>query len=208
MLPSSPLSPPPPPPPESPSSPPHAAATTMSTARTANHLRSFMRPPSPDRSIRFPSARTIDAPGETSVPHEADRLPADLERLHRGGRQVLLHDDELAADIELDDVPRERAEVHDLADVARRGARLPVDRRAVAVEVDLLGADRDRLRGTGDRLRGLVLEDVRRADEPGDESGGRALVDLRRRPDLLDPAVVEDGEPIAHRERLVLIVCH
>ena len=28
----------------------------------------------------------------------------------------------------------------------------------------------------------------------------------RRRPDLLDPPVVEDGDPIAHRERLFLVV--
>ena len=32
------------------------------------------------------------------------------------------------------------------------------------------------------------------------------LVDLGGRPDLLDPALVEDGEAVAHRERLLLVV--
>src|SRR5262249_42751067 len=34
------------------------------------------------------------------------------------------------------------------------------------------------------------------------------LVDGLRRTDLLDPALVEDGEPVAHRQRLLLVVCH
>jgi hypothetical protein len=32
------------------------------------------------------------------------------------------------------------------------------------------------------------------------------LVDLGRRPDLLDAAVVEHRQPVAHRERLLLVV--
>ena len=32
------------------------------------------------------------------------------------------------------------------------------------------------------------------------------LVHLGRRADLLDPALVEDGDPVAHRERLLLVV--
>ena len=34
------------------------------------------------------------------------------------------------------------------------------------------------------------------------------LVDLGRRTDLLDPALVEDGQAVAHRERLLLVVGH
>jgi hypothetical protein len=34
------------------------------------------------------------------------------------------------------------------------------------------------------------------------------LVDLRRRTDLHDPPVVEDRDPVAHRERLLLVVRH
>ena len=52
----------------------------------------------------------------------------------------------------------------------------------------------------------VALEDVRDADEAGDELGLRMLVDLGRRADLLDPALVEDGDPVAHRERLFLVV--
>ena len=32
------------------------------------------------------------------------------------------------------------------------------------------------------------------------------LVDVGRRPDLLDASLVEDGEAVAHRERLLLVV--
>ena len=36
----------------------------------------------------------------------------------------------------------------------------------------------------------------------------RVLVDLRGRPDLLDPAAVEHRDPVAHRQRLLLVVRH
>ena len=67
-------------------------------------------------------------------------------------------------------------------------------------DADLLRADRE--------PAAVALEHVRDADEAGDELGQRALVDLGGRADLLDPAVVEDGDPVAHRERLVLVVRH
>ena len=46
------------------------------------------------------------------------------------------------------------------------------------------------------------------ADEPGDEHRGRAVVDLGGRADLLDAAGVHDRDPVAHRERLFLVVGH
>ena len=52
----------------------------------------------------------------------------------------------------------------------------------------------------------FALQHVRDADEAGDELGRRTLVHLGRRADLLDPAVVEDGEAVAHRQRLLLVV--
>ena len=52
------------------------------------------------------------------------------------------------------------------------------------------------------------LQDGRRADEVGDEPGGRALVDLARRPDLLDAAAVHHRDAVRERERLGLIVGH
>ena len=42
--------------------------------------------------------------------------------------------------------------------------------------------------------------------KPGHELARRALVDLDRRPELLDPPLVEDDEAVAHRERLLLVV--
>ena len=47
---------------------------------------------------------------------------------------------------------------------------------------------------------------VGHAEEVGDEQGRRALVDLARRADLVDPALVHDGDPVAHAERLFLVV--
>ena len=52
----------------------------------------------------------------------------------------------------------------------------------------------------------LAVEHVRRAEEPGDELGGRRLVDLLRRTDLLDLAVAHHGEPVGHRHGLFLVV--
>ena len=42
--------------------------------------------------------------------------------------------------------------------------------------------------------------------KPGDEGRRRPLVDLDRSADLLDPAVVHHRDPVAHRQRLLLIV--
>ena len=45
-------------------------------------------------------------------------------------------------------------------------------------------------------------------DEPGDEPRGGGLVDLGGGPHLLDPARVEHGDPVGHRQRLLLVVGH
>ena len=50
------------------------------------------------------------------------------------------------------------------------------------------------------------VEDVHRADEIGDEGGGRAAVDLGRRADLLDAAAVHHHDAVGHGERLLLVV--
>ena len=49
-------------------------------------------------------------------------------------------------------------------------------------------------------------EHVRRTDEACDERVDGALVHVRRRPNLLGPSLVEDGEPVTHRQRLFLVV--
>src|SRR5581483_9823082 len=51
-----------------------------------------------------------------------------------------------------------------------------------------------------------ALEEVARADELRREAGGRLLVDVLGRAHLLDPAVVQDRDPVAHRERLLLVM--
>ena len=48
----------------------------------------------------------------------------------------------------------------------------------------------------------------RRADEAGDEHRRRRVVDLLRRADLLDAAVVQDHDAIGQRHRLDLVVRH
>ena len=82
---------------------------------------------------------------------------------------------------------------------------LAVTRRR-AVEPDPLGTQRV---GGVDAEKSLGLlgrQHVRRADERRHERRLRRLVDLARRADLLQPAVVEHGDPIAHRQRLALVV--
>ena len=57
-------------------------------------------------------------------------------------------------------------------------------------------------------LRHLHLDEVhrRRADEGGAEQARRAVVDLEGRADLLDAALVEDGDAVPERHRLDLVV--
>ena len=71
---------------------------------------------------------------------------------------------------------------------------------------DLLGPQREKSVVAENPARGLAAQDVRRADEAGDELGRRRFVDLGRRADLGNPPALEDGEPVAHGERLLLVV--
>ena len=63
------------------------------------------------------------------------------------------------------------------------------------------------LRSDGEPVA-VAVDQVRDADEAGDELGRRPLVDLDRRADLLDLSGVHDREPVAHGERLLLVVGH
>lgn len=45
-------------------------------------------------------------------------------------------------------------------------------------------------------------------DELGNEAVDGPLVDILRRSQLLDPAIVEDRDPVRHCERLALVVGH
>ena len=51
-----------------------------------------------------------------------------------------------------------------------------------------------------------VAEAHRVADEAQDELRGGSVVELGRRADLLEPAVVEDGDPVGDLHRLLLVV--
>src|SRR4028118_1623728 len=54
--------------------------------------------------------------------------------------------------------------------------------------------------------RRLACDRVGRADEARDERRGGTLVEVGRRTHLLDPTRVEDGDPVAHRHRLLLVM--
>jgi len=84
-------------------------------------------------------------------------------------------------------------------DLGERSAEL---RRALRRRPDV-----HMLRADGDAST-VEVHHVQRADEVCDELGGRLLVHLARRAELLDAAAVHDGDPVAHREGLVLVVRH
>src|SRR6266566_9167176 len=132
------------------------------------------------------------------TPFKEHPATAGVQRLCRGRLEVLTDDDELAAVVEIDDVPGEHARVDDVADPAGGGVLVVTTRAAVVGHADLLRPDRERAAG--------ALENVRGSDEAGDEGVLRTFVDRRRRADLLDLAFVEDREAIAHRQRLLLVV--
>src|SRR4051794_20509314 len=111
------------------------------------------------------------------LPFEPDALALLLERLLRGRLEVLPDHDELPAGVEVDEVPRDHADVDDLAH--HSGLAFAA---VVVAHVDLLGTDRD--------APGIPLEDVRDADEACDELRLRVLVDVGRRSDLLDASLV------------------
>src|SRR5206468_7665948 len=102
---------------------------------------------------------------------------------------ALLHDGQTLALVGEHEVTRECADEHDVVD---GGGLTPVPER------DALGSDA--------YATPAAVDDVRRADEAGDELARRPVVDLRRLTDLLDATVVEDCDAIAHGQRLLLVV--
>ena len=56
------------------------------------------------------------------------------------------------------------------------------------------------------RLCNDAFEKVRPADEIGDISAGRAVVEVARRADLDDASVTHDADAIAHRQGFLLVV--
>ena len=71
---------------------------------------------------------------------------------------------------------------------------------------DLLGAQGEGAGLAEQSFGGLAAQDIGGADEAGDELGGGVLVHVGRRADLLDAALAEHREAIAHRQRFFLVV--
>src|SRR6185503_17880384 len=70
----------------------------------------------------------VDGDRVLRPPLEQDATALLLERVRRGPLQVLTHDGERPAVVELDDVPREDADVHDVANASGLGARAGIRR--------------------------------------------------------------------------------
>src|SRR3954470_17565521 len=111
-------------------------------------------------SSSFVPSWSFHVEGVLGTPLEAHPSASGLERVGRRRLEVLPDHRELAPGLELDDVPREHADVDDVPDPARLAAAVAV---AVAVEVhlDLFGSNRE--------TAPVALEEVRDADEAGDE---------------------------------------
>ena len=84
-----------------------------------------------------------------------------------------------------------------------RPGRVDAARRACAA-----GCRRTRTQTPSSSRSSGRLEQVhrRRADEPGDEQVTGRVVEHLRRVDLLEPALLEHGDAVAHRHRLDLVV--
>ena len=109
-------------------------------------------------------------------------------------------DDELELLAEIDPVAHEGAEVLHFAHLTRPA------RCAGLGKPDPLRAHHH-LASIAAQTAGLLpLEQVDGADEAGDERGGGGVVDGIRRGYLLDLALIEDADAVAHGERLLLVV--
>src|ERR1044072_164229 len=143
--------------------------------------------------LRWPvdDNRVLRAPGHEYLP------PLLGGRVCRCALRVLSYDLKLAATLERDRVAGHHAGVGDIGDPARLCAQA-VGFGAAFEQLDLLGTDRE--------AAAVALEQVGDADEAGHELALGPLIELDRRADLLDPAIVEHGDPVAHTQRLVLVV--
>src|SRR6266511_2666290 len=161
--------------------PPQPLATSASTAP----------------STRSSTARVKRPRCLVLLPCQPHATTAGLECL-LGAVEVLPHHHQLAGGFEVDHIAGHRAEVDDLADHAALDVRTGLGLLGVVQDADLLRADGD--------VPAVPLDQVGDADEPGDEVAGGSLVDLDRRADLLDAPIPQDRDPVAHGERLLLVV--
>ena len=133
------------------------------------------------------------------MPCHPDPPPPCLQRLGRRRLQVLAYRDELAAPVEFDTVSRDDAEVGHFVDDSR------LDVSALRDYVAVLEEQVDLFRSHGEPVP-VSVDQVRDPYETGDELGCWALVDVDRCADLLDLAGAHHREPVAHGERLLLVM--
>jgi hypothetical protein len=114
--------------------------------------------------------------GDSGISKLSSGFHSRCTRCPASGRRpvVLPHDDEPRAVVQLDDVAGEHADENRVGNRAGTAA-------SVRGHADLLGPHGE--------APPFVLDDVRDADEPGDELRPRMLVDVLRRADLLDAAL-------------------
>jgi len=93
--------------------------------------------------------------------------------------------------------------VGDVAE-ATHGVAIRSGRRRA--QPNVLRTDGKRFGATAQPPGQLARHDVRAADEARDERRRRAGVEHAWRVELLDPAVIEHGDAIRHRQRLALVV--
>src|SRR5262245_2425327 len=181
-----------------PSSPPPQLAATRLNAVTRSANASH-RAPRFLLSIRS-SLRLVDHRLLLWTPPDTDAPSLRLEHFARVVFEVLLEHLQLAPSVECHVVPRDGPDVLDVVNDARLDVQPVAGLAAVFDEIDLLRSHRV--------PAPIPLEDVGDPDEPRDELALGMLVDVGRRPDLLDPALVEDRDPVGHRQRLLLVVRH
>ena len=156
----------------------------------------------------------LDYEGRVGAPAERD-VVAWLVR--PGARVGVLDVQGDRAGRRLDDVLGRDADVGALLDHAREacfrrprraasspaGSRRPPARCAPAAGARTTVPSPSR---TASVAVGLAAQEVRDAEEPGDECCFGVLVELGRGPELLDPARVHDRDRVGHRHRLFLVV--
>ena len=160
--------------------------------------------------------------GPLRAPRERDARADARARAVARVLGVLRDDDHAGVRGDLDHVVRHGAHVDGLDDraldadpaVARRAERqlLRADREAHLAAGGDVRRDRRRQRDARGQPHAVALgrrvEQVRDADELGDERVGRALVDVLGVADLLELTLVHDRDRVRHRERLLLVVGH
>src|SRR6266480_7213562 len=165
------------------------------------------RPHVPIPSLAIPFAASRGDPalvmyvvGLVFTPGDVHGPSPGFERFGGRGLQVLAHRGEGPARFQRYLVAGEHAEVHDVLDPAALDVAALRRFLAVGQQVDLLWADRE--------MAPAAFQQVGHADETRDEIAGGPLVYLDRRAELLDVALVEHGQAVAHGERFLLVVGH